>query len=140
MSLQFTSMTKPRKKKTEKKKLWEKLLQLAKKLVYRRDKDTCQHCLKVVSWSNRHASHVIPVSRDGRLKYDILNMKVLCYHCHLNRRHKHPIEAGERFTKKFPERREYLEKQYQQWPKGSISILWMEELYEQYLDQYEESP
>lgn len=77
----------------DKKKLRKENLLIAKKCVYNRDKNTCQHCNKLCSGSDRHASHVIPVSRDGRLAMDPMNMKVLCYHCHINRRHKHPIEA-----------------------------------------------
>jgi 5-methylcytosine-specific restriction endonuclease McrA len=95
--------------------------------VYIRDKDTCQHCGKYVQWCDRHASHVIPVSRDGRLAMDPLNMKVLCYHCHLNRRHKHPIEAGEWYTKKFPDRWEILQERYRDGGKWSISLTWLEE-------------
>jgi hypothetical protein len=53
---------------------------------------------------------VIPVSVTGRLALYPLNMKVLCYHCHLNWWHKNPIEAGRWFESKFPERLKELEK------------------------------
>lgn len=114
--------------KTEKRKIKDKLDKLVKQYVKLRDKNTCQHCGKIVEGSNCHGSHVIPVSRDGRLAFDDLNIKVLCYHCHINWWHKHPIEAGEWFTNKFPERWEYLQKEYQNNAKGgSIPIHWYEE-------------
>lgn len=131
---------KPKKKKkpTSNKKIKKQCLLLAKQIVYKRDKDICQHCKVPVSWSNRHASHVIPVSRDGRLALDPLNMKVLCYHCHLNWRHKHPIEAGEWFTKTFPKRWEVLKTRYADWPKGTISVVRLEEWFT-YLQNYDEA-
>jgi len=81
---------------------------LVKDYVKVRDNYTCQRCGKKVEGSNCHASHVIPVSRSGRLQFDPLNMKVLCYHDHINWWHKHPIEAGEWYTDTFPDRWEYL--------------------------------
>jgi 5-methylcytosine-specific restriction endonuclease McrA len=87
-----------------KKKKRTSLLKRAKNVVYKRDKNTCQHCLTSCVGSNRHASHVIPVSATGRLALYPINMKVLCYHCHLNWRHKNPTEAGEWFATKFPDR------------------------------------
>jgi len=128
---------KKKKKPTSNKKIKKQCMLLAKQIVYKRDKDICQHCKVPVSWSNRHASHVIPVSMDWRLALDPLNMKVLCYHCHLNWRHKHPIEAGERFTKTFPKRWEILKERYADWPKGSISITRLEEWFT-FLQNYNE--
>lgn len=109
------------------KKLKKQNEELAKEIVKRRDNYTCQRCGKKVSWSDCHASHVIPVSRDGRLAYDPMNMKVLCYHDHLNWRHKHPIEAGRWFTDTFPERWKYLESQYAEGVRWTIPIQWLEE-------------
>ena len=40
--------------------------------------------------------------------FDPLNQKVLCFHCHINIWHKNPVESGEWFVNKFPERWEYL--------------------------------
>jgi len=51
---------------------------------------------------------VIPVSAGGAFRFDPLNMKVLCYHCHLNVWHKDPIGAQKWFSEKFPKRYEYL--------------------------------
>ena len=90
--------------------LKKKLEKLVKDYVKRRDDYTCQRCGKFVDGTNCHASHVIPVSRSGFLQFDPKNMKVLCYHDHINWWHKHPVEAGAWFTDKFPERWGYLER------------------------------
>ena len=120
-------------KRSDKKKLKDKLDKLVKDIVKIRDNNTCQHCNKYVEGVNCHGSHVIPVSRDGRLAFDDLNIKVLCYHCHMNWWHKHPIEAGEWFTSKFPERWEYLQNKYQNNARGgSISMDWYQERFEYY--------
>lgn len=118
-----------RKKKTKtqadatlKKKKRKQLLLRAKQVVYVRDKNICQHCWVACTWSNRHASHVIPVSATGRLALYPLNMKVMCYHCHMNWRHKNPIEAGERFANKFPERLKELRELQLQIPMWSITL------------------
>jgi 5-methylcytosine-specific restriction endonuclease McrA len=73
-----------------------------------RDKYICQHCKKTLEKGNCHGSHVIPVSAGNQYRFDPLNIKTLCYHCHLNWWHKNPVEAGEWFKEKFPERHEYL--------------------------------
>ena len=81
---------------------------LVKEIVSIRDKDICQKCGERVYGSNRHRSHVIPVSAGNKLAFDPMNMKVLCYHHHMNWWHKNPTEAGEWFKEKFPERYAYL--------------------------------
>lgn len=101
-------------KKASKSVLKKKLEILVKDYVKRRDNYTCHKCGKSLEGSNCHASHVIPVSRSGYLQFEPLNMKVLCYHCHINWWHKHPIEAGKWFTDTFPERWEYLENLHKQ--------------------------
>lgn len=103
---------KPRKKKSNRQKLKKTLEHLVKEYVKKRDNYTCQRCGKKVEGVNCHASHVIPVSRSSNLQFDPMNMKVLCYHDHINWWHKHPIEAGKWFTDTFPERWEYLEAKY----------------------------
>lgn len=115
---------------TLKKKKRKELLLRAKKVVYARDKDICQHCDKKCIWSDRHASHVIPVSATGRLALYPLNMKVLCYHCHLNWRHKNPIEAGRWFERKFPDRVKELERLQLDIPMWSITLAELEKIEE----------
>ena len=114
-------------KKTPLKKVRDKAEKLAKEYVKMRDNYTCQMCGKKVEGSNCHASHVIPVSRSGRLRCDPMNMKVLCYHHHINWWHKHPTESGKWFTDKFPERMEYLKETYLETQGlGRIQIDWYE--------------
>ena len=81
---------------------------LAKEIVKIRDNYTCQKCGLQVEGSNCHASHIIPVSAGHRFAYDTRNMKVLCYHHHINWWHKNPTEAGGWYIKTFPENWEYL--------------------------------
>lgn len=78
-------------------KLKAKLEPLVKEYVKRRDNYTCLKCGRVVSGSNCHASHIFSVGAYPNLKFDPDNMKVLCYHCHLNWWHKNPLESGEWF-------------------------------------------
>jgi len=89
--------------------LKKKLVSIAKEIVRARDGNTCQHCGKWVEGSSRHCSHVVPVSAGSALSWEPLNMKILCYHCHINWWHKNPVEAGQWFRDKFPDRWEYLE-------------------------------
>ena len=110
MKDQKSILKKARKKTSSKKLLMKRLEKLVKDYVKKRDDYICQRCGKTVEGTNCHASHVIPVSRSGYLQFDPLNMKVLCYHDHINWWHKHPVEAGKWFTDTFPERWEYLNK------------------------------
>lgn len=95
-------------KKTPISKMKRDLMELVKYAVKKRDNFTCQKCGKKVTGSNCHTSHVIPVSSGNRLAFDPINMKVLCYHDHINWWHKNPIDSVEWFKAKFPERYQYL--------------------------------
>ena len=119
--------------KTKKRKLKDKLERLVKDEVKFRDNYTCQYCNKKVEGSNCHASHIIPVSRDGRLAFDPNNMIVLCYHHHINWWHKHPIEAAEWFNSKFGDLYAALLIKYNDNEKGGpIKESWYEEQIERY--------
>jgi len=100
-----------------------KLDKLVSEYVKKRDNYTCQHCGKRVDGSNCHVSHVIPRSHGDHLRWDPMNLKVLCFHCHINWWHKNPIESGEWFKSKFPERWNYLQKE-----KNKIHKFTIEEL------------
>ena len=93
-------------------KLKKKLMELSKDKVRERDGNECQWCGRWCEGSNRHVSHVIAVSHGNALSFDLLNMKVLCYHCHRNKWHLDHIASGamEWFKGKFPDRYEYLMK------------------------------
>ena len=117
-----------KRKSTPRKKIKKKLELLVKSFVKERDNYTCQYCGKKVTGSNCHASHVVPVSQDGRLAYDPLNLKVMCYHHHINFWHLNPVDSGRWFMSKFPERWVYLEEQKKINQKlGTIKIDWYEE-------------
>ena len=109
--MKFPKPEKKKKKKANRTLLINKLDKLVKDWVKRRDDNICQYCGIYCEGSNCHASHVIPVSHGQHLRFEPLNMKVLCYHHHLNWWHKNPTEAGKWFTKKFPDRIKFLNKE-----------------------------
>ena len=108
----------------------KKLLDLVREIVIIRDESTCQHCKKVVSGSNRHLSHVVPVSATLSMAYDQCNLMILCYHCHINWWHKNPLEAADWFKFTFPSRWGELEYQKKQ-PRKPIKTFELEDLYEE---------
>ena len=103
-------LPKKRKKKSPLQKLHDRCWAMARKVIYLRDHGQCQHCYKRVEGANAHTSHVLPKSVGGGVRYDLLNLKLLCYHCHINWWHKSPAESGEWFRTNFPERWQYIEK------------------------------
>lgn len=96
-------------KKTYRKQLIDQLDKLSKDVVRKRDGNICQHCSKWCEGTNRHVSHVIPVSAGNKLRWDPINMKILDFHCHIHWWHKNPMRAAEWFADKFPDRWEYLQ-------------------------------
>lgn len=92
-------------KKISIKKVYKENIKMAKDIAKTRDKYICQKC-----WSNQniHWSHIINEAKDHRLSTDEDNIKALCYNCHLNWRHKNPVEAWDWFKQKRPWRRERL--------------------------------
>lgn len=101
---------KKRKVKTPLQKAHEKCWAAAKKVVYLRDHGQCQRCFKPVEGANGHTSHTFPKSTHAALKYNLLNLTLLCYHDHLNWWHKNPVAAAEWIRETFPERMEVIEK------------------------------
>ena len=119
-------MGKKTKEKIDKKKLNDENVEIAKLIAKVRDKYTCQHCGKKWKGYDIHASHVINEARDHRLASDPYNIKALCYNCHINRRHKNPLEASKRFNEKRPWRYEKLQAQHIEYMgMGSIDINWL---------------
>lgn len=82
---------------------------IAKMIAKIRDKRTCQKCNNT---KDIHWSHIINEARDHRLACDPDNIKALCYNCHMNWRHKNPVEAGLRFRDRFPWRWERLQEKH----------------------------
>lgn len=89
--------------------LEKKLTKLCYEFVFKRDKNQCQKCGKVVTGQNRHPSHVIPKSRSKLLRWDDTNIKTMCYFHHMGWWHQNPFRAGLWFKEKFPDRSEYLD-------------------------------
>lgn len=89
----------------------KKCVTKAKRLAVERDGAVCQHCgVTKASGRQIHGSHVFPEGRYHGMSADVDNIKALCYQCHFNWWHKHPIEASEWFKKKFPDRYKVLKK------------------------------
>lgn len=99
---------------------------LAKKCAKKRDKYICQKCGSHVEGVNAHGSHVIPVSASQYLRFDIDNIKCLCFKCHIGWWHKNPLEASDWFKTKFPDRYKYLEENKNtthKWTRDELSAL-----------------
>lgn len=105
------------------KSLHNKIIARVREQVIIRDESTCQKCKQLVLGANRHLSHVIPVSGSSLLKYDIYNLKILCYHCHFYWWHKNPLAARDWFAKEFPERYTYLQERQETYFKWSLVAL-----------------
>lgn len=88
--------------------LRKKLDGIVRELVRRRDNDRCQWCLKYVQGSDSQPSHVITKGSCFYLRWDLNNVKLLCYHCHSFRWHL-MSEGRKWFDKAFPERAAYVE-------------------------------
>jgi 5-methylcytosine-specific restriction endonuclease McrA len=94
-----------------KSKLKEELWQLVRQQILKRDKMTCQWCgKKITSTHDAHISHVKSKKLYPNLKFDPMNLKLLCYRCHIYRWHKDPDDAITWFKEKFPERWNYIMK------------------------------
>jgi len=104
-----TNDDKPKAKKKKakpNKKLYKENVTMAKTIAKIRDWYICQRCWAT---TNIHWSHIINEARDHRLSTNEYNIKALCHNCHLNRRHKNPVEAGDWFKTKRPWRWERLQ-------------------------------
>lgn len=110
--------------KTPRQKLIKKLDDLVRKIVLERDKK----CVRCGSQSNLQLSHVDSRANMG-LRWDPLNLKILCVGCHLYWWHKEVRKAGEWFKDKYPERAKYLEEKEHE--VRSYKVYELEELYEQ---------
>lgn len=115
------------KRATSPKKLYKENVEMAKLIAKIRDWYICQWCWK--DWNSNkadiHWSHIINEARDHRLATNELNIKALCYHCHMNLWHKDPVLASEWFNKKFPWRYEELNKLYiENWKSWPLWRIW----------------
>lgn len=65
-------------------------------------------CVRCGSTSNLAASHVYPKGKHRSMEYDLDNVKTLCYSCHIQWWHKHPLDAAEWFNAKYSVRAKRL--------------------------------
>ena len=98
-----------KKRKISRKGLVKKLDNTCASIIKIRDEHICQMCGKRVAGSDAHCSHVLPKSLGYYVRWNLLNLKLLCTHCHLHIWHKNPTKAGEWFRKKFRHRMKYLD-------------------------------
>jgi len=82
-----------------------KLKQLRAQVIFKRDGGRCVRC---GSDKGISPSHVYPQGRYPRMAWIMINIKTLCWSCHFNWWHKHPLEAKEWFDEKYPGRAEQL--------------------------------
>ena len=86
--------------------LARKLTSIVAEKVWERDKGTCQWCGKTTG--KLDVSHVIPKSRSTFLRWDMNNLKLLCFNCHMNKWHGRS-EGRAWFDKKYPDRAAYID-------------------------------
>ena len=119
-------MARKYKKKTERKRLEDKLDKAWSKAIRERDDNECQWC----GGEGTQAAHVIP-RRYRILRWDWGNGICLCGGCHMWKWHENPLEAADWFENKFPERWEYLLEQ------NRITVKWSIEELEEMLRELE---
>jgi len=96
-------------RRSERKKLTDRLDSLCREVVRIRDDNRCQKCGKEVEGHDSHPSHVVAKGNGASLRrFDLLNIKLLCFHHH-RWWHDHPTESGVWFAEKWPHREKYLE-------------------------------
>ena len=96
-----------------KKKTWRQRLDktnndLARLVVRARDEDTCQWCGAKCYGKDSHPHHIIRRAHSLYLKWDLLNLVVLCKKCH-SKYHHTETDGLPWFQAKFPARWAYLE-------------------------------
>lgn len=91
------------------KSLVKKLDDAVRVLVRARDNDTCQWCgKKDLKGFDSQVSHTIPKGRSTYLRWDMINLLLLCAYCHNEKWHK--LSLGRKwYDVKYPERVQYLE-------------------------------
>lgn len=101
----------------------KKNCEMAKTIAKARDWYICQRCWKSAKEWVIHWSHIICEKRDHRLACNPDNIIALCYSCHFNFRHKHPVEAYKWLDSVRPWLQDKLWEQYQRNIKsGSIPM------------------
>ena len=107
----FPKPEKHKKKKQGVTKIRKECEDLAKLIAKQRAGWVCQKCDNgvIISGSNCHGSHIIPVSHGNVLRFDPINILCLCFFHHRQWWHKNILEAADWFEKTFPERKIYID-------------------------------
>ena len=100
---------------SKRKRIEDRIWKLVQQVVRERDNYTCQRCGKYrkpdpgSGVRNFDCSHVFGrgAQRDPYLKWDVENVKLMCFTCH-QWFAECPTESGEWFAEKFPDRLAYL--------------------------------
>ena len=118
--------------KSERARLTDRLDELILKIIRIRENDTCQRCHKECYGQDSQTSHIIPKKNGASWRrFDLDNVQLLCYTCHLQWWHKNPTEAGVWFSTYFPDLDIYLEK-YRHNKPAKITTGEMRELKKEY--------
>ncbi|RLI55090.1 MAG: hypothetical protein DRP09_11050 [Candidatus Thorarchaeota archaeon] len=88
-----------------------KLDELQREFVLKRDNNTCQWCKADLTNKKGDVSHVVPKAQGLAFRYNLNNVKLLCFRCHRIKWH---AESGGRqwFDNKFPKRAKEIQKIY----------------------------
>ncbi len=117
-------------KKSERKKLTEKLDGLCRDVVRLRDDNKCQRCSKTIEGRNSHPCHVIVKgSGASQRRFDLLNIFLGCYPCHRWFDH-NKTASWTWFAEKWPARAEWVNLMYRGGKPAPIKTEQMKELVE----------
>jgi hypothetical protein len=87
----------------------KKCVNYAKKIRVQLQNGICEKCGRSREAGYvMHGSHIYPEGKYRNMSADLNNILCLCYYCHFQWWHKHPVDAGEWFTNKYPERAKML--------------------------------
>jgi 5-methylcytosine-specific restriction endonuclease McrA len=93
------------------KRLTTRLDNLIRDFIRKKYHNRCCKCGKKISGQDSQVSHIVPKGNGASWRrFDLDNVLLMCYSCHINWWHKSPTEAGKWFSKKYPEIDKYLEK------------------------------
>lgn len=111
----------------------KKCVAIAKERAKQRDNYTCVRCGRSKNNGNQmHGSHIYPEGTYIGMSADWDNIITLCYLCHFQWWHKHPVEAGIWFKEKYPELYETLKKKSQ-----IITVIDWKKRYEEIISRFQ---
>jgi len=107
----ITGLFLDKKKKKSRKSMLTTLDEQCKQLVRLINSSRCQMCGKYVEGSDAHTSHIVPKGNGcSWRRFDLLNLQLMCHHCHMERFHHSPTDGGVWVKEKYPYVYDYLDK------------------------------